>query len=260
MKLRAAVYLSNNGLGDNITSIGAINFLLEYYDCVYIFCKTIYLENVKLFFHNKNVSFIDFDACNEFSICSYIINDIYYNKPDIDIFTSGCFKDYQRRISHPQLINRVPDDKDYVIKYDFIREFYHVNNLDLSIYSEYFHIESSNTSIELYNNIKNHKIIFSHTKASNSTVDLSHIIGKYKDNPEFIIICSNKNVYNLSHKNYEIANKYVNLYVAHYIDIIKNAYEIHVIDSCFSAILLPLQLSKRLDSNICFIYERGVAL
>ena len=96
MKLKKAVYLSHNGLGDNITSIGAINFLINYYELVYMFCKKNNLENVKLFFHGTNVLFIDFDS-NEFSFCSDYINNIYYNDPDID-FAHALLVDYREEL------------------------------------------------------------------------------------------------------------------------------------------------------------------
>ena len=40
-KQKSAYFLSHNGLGDNITNIGAINFLLNYYETIYFLCKDI---------------------------------------------------------------------------------------------------------------------------------------------------------------------------------------------------------------------------
>ena len=39
---KSAFFLSHNGIGDNITNIGAINFLLQYYNSIYFLCKDIY--------------------------------------------------------------------------------------------------------------------------------------------------------------------------------------------------------------------------
>jgi hypothetical protein len=55
-----AYLLSHNGLGDNITMIGAINFLLHYYDNVYFLCKDKNQENVARFFQDKPVIVIPF--------------------------------------------------------------------------------------------------------------------------------------------------------------------------------------------------------
>ena len=61
-------------------------------------------------------------------------------------------------------------------------------------------------------------------------------------------------MYTLENKHYKLANTYINLPVAYYIDIIKNSKEIHVIDSCFSCIVYPLQLSGLLN-NVVKIYD-----
>jgi len=49
MKLKKAFFLGHNGLGDNITMNGAINFLLNYFEEIYFLCKNIHQENVKLY-------------------------------------------------------------------------------------------------------------------------------------------------------------------------------------------------------------------
>ena len=41
-KQKSAYFLSHNGLGDNITSIGSIIFLLQYYETIYFLCKNNY--------------------------------------------------------------------------------------------------------------------------------------------------------------------------------------------------------------------------
>ena len=42
IKQQYAYYLSHTGLGDNITSISAIKFLLTYYETIYFIGKIIY--------------------------------------------------------------------------------------------------------------------------------------------------------------------------------------------------------------------------
>ena len=63
-------------------------------------------------------------------------------------------------------------------------------------------------------------------------------------------------MYNENDEYYTIAESFVNLFVADYIDIITSAEEIHVIDSCFSCIVYPLLNTKRLSAKKCCIYER----
>ncbi|MFY7729237.1 MAG: hypothetical protein ACOVRN_06955, partial [Flavobacterium sp.] len=83
------------------------------------------------------------------------------------------------------------------------------------------------------------------------------VIAKYINNENTIIICANENVYPTNHSKYDIANQYVNIPIAHYIDIIKRASEIHVIDSCFSCIVNPLQQTNRLSATTVTIYDRS---
>jgi len=255
MKLKNAYFLSHNGLGDNITNIGAINFLLQYYENIYFLCKDIYNENVKLLFYNRSVITIPFNSNNELNECKQIIKNI---SQENDIFISGrVHKNYTKsRITHPELIKYIQGDKGYDIKYQHIRNFYYDIGLDLSIYYNYFNIESSDLSIYYYSQIKKYKIIFTHTKASNREINIDDIINKYKQDEEYIIICANKNVYEKTNEKYHLCEKYVNIYVAHYIDIIKNAHIIHVIDSCFSCIVLPLLKTNQINTTDCNIIDR----
>jgi hypothetical protein len=249
-----AYILSHNGLGDNITNIGAVNFLLNYYNNIYFLCKDIYLENVKLFFKNPRVILIPIEPTNEFENCK---NVILNTKPETDdCFISGmCHTSYlQSRISHPLILNYVKNNK-YSLKYNHIYNFYNDIGLDTSIYVDYFKIDSCEFSKQYYLNIQNYNIIFLHTKGSNRSIDLSGIINLYQDKEDHIIVCVNENVYDKNHPKYNIADKYVNIPIAYYIDIIKSANEIHVIDSCFSCVVYPLILSGQIESSRVELYD-----
>jgi hypothetical protein len=100
-----------------------------------------------------------------------------------------------------------------------------------------------------------------HTEASDAEINLSDIINLYIDNDEYIIICPNLNVYKTNSIKYNIANEYVyktnkDVKIQYYIDIIKNAYIIHVINSCFSCIVYPLLVTNKLKANETKIYKR----
>ena len=82
-----AYFLSHNGLGDNLFSIGALRFLCNYYNTIHFLCKDINYENVKLFFLNEpKIIVVPFDSTNEFSACKTIIDANYENN---DIFICG---------------------------------------------------------------------------------------------------------------------------------------------------------------------------
>jgi hypothetical protein len=146
------------------------------------------------------------------------------------------------------------NDKQYTLRWVHIQDFYKNIGLDLSIYYEYFDIPSVSTPIS--NITEEYNIIFAHTKASDREIQIPDVIAKYTDDENTIIICANRNVYPTNHSKYQLANQYINIPIAHYIDIIKQATEIHVIDSCFSCIVYPLQQTNRLSAKTVKIYDR----
>ena len=78
VKLQTAYFLSHNGLGDNITSISALNFLSNYFETIYFLCKNSYLNNVQLLLNQDSVKLIPFDANNEFAECKNIITNTHH--------------------------------------------------------------------------------------------------------------------------------------------------------------------------------------
>lgn len=251
---KEAYFLSHNGLGDNITSIGAVIFLLQYYRRIHFLCKDKYAENVKLLFANREVTVVPFDANNEYESCSSILNGV--DTSNNDIFVSGVHKQYLNpHITNESILDYEMDDK-YELEYPFIRQFYRDNHLDTGVYVDYFDISTTAESSAYYEPLKAYNIVFMHTQASDMTMDFSSVIHQYVNEPNHIIICADKNVYTTEHPNYQLAGKYVHLKVAHYIDIIKNATAIHVINSCFSCIVYPLYLGKKISPKGFSLYNR----
>jgi len=258
IKKEKAYFLGHLGLGDNIISISAVRFLLQYYNTIYFLCKDIYKENVKTLMDTSCVKIISINSADEFHDCTQIIVNAYNNDNNIDVFVCGLHRQYlNSKITHPLLLNYQQNDKHYTVPdfYSFIKVLYHNIYLDLSIYYEYYHIDESELSIANYNKISEYKIIFLHTKASDKEISLD--MNLYINNPEYIIICTNKNVYPIDHTNYNIANSYVNILVGYYITIIRNAREIHVVDSCFSAYVIPMNVTGKLNADKIIIYNRN---
>lgn len=126
--------------------------------------------------------------------------------------------------------------------------------MDLSIYYEYFDIPSTDTefpSLQTYPNI-----IFVHTKSSKGEITIDLDIDQLLNNNDTIVICANKNMYPENHPKYELASKYVDAPITSYADVIKNASEIHIVDSCFSCIVYPLEQTNRLKATKIVIYDR----
>jgi hypothetical protein len=250
-----AYLLSHNGLGDNITMIGAINFLLKYYDNVYFLCKDTNMKNITAFFPNKPVIVIPFASSDEFTQPAQIMEQATTN-PNNDIFVCGFAHKHiakYRRVQNPKFLEYKPNDKNYSIKsqWQHIPSFYRDIGMDLSIYYEYFDIPNPSTNQSIKETHTN--IIFVHTKFSKGEIAIDLHIDQDKDT---IIICANKNIYPENHPKYELANQYVDAPITSYTDIIKNATEIHVVDSCFSSIVYPLQQMNRLKAKNIVIYDR----
>jgi hypothetical protein len=149
--------------------------------------------------------------------------------------------------------NTPPDDKNYTIKpqWQHIQQFYKDAQMDLSIYYEYFDIPSTDTNFQSIKKT-NTTIIFVHTKSSKGEITIDQLL----NNNDTIIICANKNMYAETHPKYELASKYVDIPITSYTDVIKNANEIHIVDSCFSCIVYSLQQTNRLKATKIIIYNR----
>lgn len=262
--------ITNNGLGDHITSVGAIRFFSTIYDSVHYLCKNKNHDNVKsIFLDMSNLTLIPFNEKIEPQECQRIVNEKRAN--NFDILTCGVHICHKKRVRNEKLINRQIDNKHYNLdqKYfssktgaslsfapiDFIGHFYSQLNLDLSIYYEWFDIKETENSKKLYDSISRFKIIFTHTKASNSKINLNFVLNKFMQSNEHIIICANENFYSNGKKK-EIAKRFVDAPLTDYITTIKNAEEIHIIDSCFSAITLPMSKTNKIKASVFKIYDR----
>ena len=260
-----AYLLSHNGLGDNITMIGALRFLGTIYETVYVICKKHNQKNLHDLLDSSNIITVPILASHyqeEYNECKQILEEV---PESTDILISGCCHTpyFKSRISNKKLleykkINYINNNSNYDCDYSFIRDFYNDIGLDLHVYYDWFDIQSSQISISQYERIQNKKIIFLHTKASDKEINLDRIIDKYINDDSYLIICPNKNVYESSSlDNESIAEDYVNLPIRDYIDIIKKAVIIHIVNSCFSCIVYPLVKSGKISPEEWKIYERN---
>lgn len=256
--MSSVFFLGHNGLGDNIINIGAINYLLSIYENVYFICKDIYIQNLKEIYTHPRIFLVPFKSNNETEARFKLLIPRYKQK-NMDVLISGdCHKlNFKSKIQNNKLKYRKKNN-DYSIdaKYIFIKNFYDDINLDLSIYYNYFNVNSSIKSLELYEKIKHYNIIFIHSTASNKKIDLTEYINKFIDNENDIIISADYNVYKKENEKFELTQKYVNVLVPHYIDIIRNAKYIYIIDSCFLAMVIPLSYRNELKAIEYKIFNR----
>jgi len=266
--------VSHNGLGDNLYMIGALHFLQNFYEKIFFLCKDNYYDNVCLFFSDTTkITPIMFDSKNEYnSINEMIINK--YNDNNTDIFICGVHKGYlQSKITNAEFLNFQPIDKNYTVDYDtlttqnynFIEGFYKDIRLNLTYCFEYFYLPRTQESIDLYDSISKYYIIFIQRTCSNSNqLNIDKIIEKYKDDDNTIIVCSDENIYNFENKTenqlekYNLCKPFVYNKLVNYDLTIRNSDEIHIIDSCFTGIVLPYLKTNRLKTNKVRIINRNI--
>lgn len=250
-------FLSHLGLGDNISMIGAVRYLSIYYEKIKVIVKEHNYNNLSQIYQDcKKIEFIVIKA--EFNDLYPLITNM---SPEIDLFACGFVHNYKNVIRNNFLNNYKTDNNQFkniknysVFKYPFIIDFYTRINLSFDIYKDYFYIPEIDVSKKLYENIKHYKIVFVHTKSSTNeiTIDLQQFV----DNQEYLIVCCNKNYYDITHPKYEITNSFINLPIINYITIIKNADDIYVIDSCFACIICAYEYGNILKTTNVNILSR----
>lgn len=272
-----AYVVSHNGLGDNLYMIGALRFLLNFYDNIYFICKKKYYDDISRFFKNTNIICVSIDENNEFKDIRKIIKSVYDSN---DIFVCGpCHKSYLRsKITNKKYLEYIPIDKKYTIDYDtinkkiinntydFIEGFYRDLNLNLTYFYEYFNVPQTDESFELYNLIKDYYIVFIQSTCSDGrSLNISNLLTKYLYDEKAILVSSNNNLYDIENKTDDILEKYnicnkilTNSKIINYNDIILNSDEIYIIDSCFTGIVLPYLKTNRLKAKTVRIIYRDL--
>ena len=261
--------VSNNGLGDNIYMFGAINFIRTFYKRVFFLCKERNYKNLVLLYSNcSNVTCQPYDKFkkknknSERVLIKKFLSGKYKN-PNIDILVCGFRhkKHFKSKITNSKYIKNQLICKDYSIacseltdrNFGFIKQFYLDMKLNLTYFYEFFEPPEYNYSKEIFNNVSDYYLVFIHSRGSNRSMDISKLINKYIDNEKVLLICSDYNIYSENHHKYVLAQDFVFKKLVYYIDIIRNCDEIHIIDSCFVGIVLPLLKTNRLKTNVITI-------
>lgn len=237
-----ALFISHLGMGDMFVMCGAVRYLRTLYREVVVVCKDRYYNNVEMMYKDDvGIRLIKIDSsvpeepiiiniCNEHRSCG-----------QYDIYLCGL---------HKSLIHGTPYNDNCNIQ----RMFYNDINLDISIMKGYFKVSNTEESTSLLTKIPElMNIIFVHNCASNQEVSIDIDIFK---NDSTLIINPNKNMYNPEDKYYTLANEFLDSPLLAYVDIMKNANEIHLTDSSFSC-LAGCLLKDETKSQKRFLYTRG---
>lgn len=269
----SAIFLSHNGLGDILFSVGAVRFLSKYYEQIFFLLKEIHYENAMLFFlDNPKIKFILINSSNEckyfYKSCERFIKNNYENN---DVFICGFHKTYlTSKITNTDLLKyNTKSDKDYDLNYDTINNsnykavkgFYEDINLGLDIFYDYFYLPQTDKSKELYESVKNYKIILTQTSCSeNKILNIEKLKTRYLNDENVIMISTSENLYdkNKNEIKHSICEKFVFNKLIYYLDTIINCNEIYIIDSCFTGIVLPLKKKNKLKSTTVRIIHRDL--
>jgi hypothetical protein len=214
-KKRNLFFLTHLGLGDLIWCIGAIRFFAEKFKEVRVVCKHQYKEQFEIFFSDlDNVKPVLMNSGDtpwyhyeESRGCIICLSAGYVTYKYID----RSFKDY-------------PDC------------FYDDMNVPREVRTTHFYIPKPVDSCVP----PSVPYIFVVEKWSASTHEIFNTL-----NTNLLVIDPNKNHYELGHPFHDEAEKFLNqVSIAHYMDVIQNAEEIHGVDSSILCLAAQLDLSR----------------
>ncbi len=236
------LFISHMGLGDILLLLPAIKHYAKIVDLLYVCCKDIYIDSIKQFLIDyTNIEIISIDSkftakeCN--NALHEIINTLKNKYTNVNLYLSG---DYSQNVN---------------TFIDFPVHFYKDLNLDFKEIFTNYDVITTDNAIILFNYTKNinKPYIFMHTSASNLEVELDIDIA----NTDVLIINPEKNVYDINHIHYDIANKFIrkdnNYTLIDYKLLIENANELHLIDSCYFCLAM---LCKNIQSKNNIVYAR----
>jgi hypothetical protein len=268
---KTAYFLSHNGLGDNLYSIGALRYLTKFYDTVYFMCKDFFIDILRaLLADEPRIVCVPIDHTREYAHCQEILSDKYTENNDV--FVCG----YQRstipeKITNPAFLLHTYEEtsKHYTFSHDtldehnyaFIRQFYHDARLDYRVFFDYFHVQKSAASAQLRDKVSQYRLIFLQTHASNGNrLNIDRLKRTYLDDESVLLICNDENLYaNTPHYiQFELCEHFVQKNLADYVDVIQHADEIYMIDSCFVGFVLPWLKTGKLRARTVRIIRRAL--
>jgi hypothetical protein len=222
-----AFFYTHSGMGDLIYCIGAIRYLATQFENVYVVVWDKYMHIFNALFNDvKNVHALT-TARHDLGALDYIHSN---NLGECALFLSGAYKPRSDPVCTP--------DSPYPYC------FYDDMGMPRSIMKDYFHVPRRPDLLQ----VVGQPYIFIHNIASCLTLDINI-------STDLFIIDPSNNRYPPGHPHFERAQAFVMLNVIDYVDILENAEELHLIDSCFLALAHQLDLSK-VKKKVAYTSER----
>jgi len=282
-----ALFIGHNGMGDNLNMIGAVRFLLPFYQKVYLVVKNKNANRVAPFFKDLNVHLLNLDTdnqTNEGDLIQEIVKK-FKKKPNTDLFITGCWRNVSKEIIRNKAFLEARDnfkktmenksiltfDHDMLTQKDyyFLPQFYENLGLHFNIYFEYFDFPAGENSEKLYNSVKHYKnIIFMQNKSScGRMLSIDKLLQKYLNDPDAILISNDENIYEKyeaitsnkdeNKKKKHLVQPFVLGNIVDYKDVIMNSTEIYIIDSCLVSVIIPLFKENKLKAHTLRIINRN---
>ena len=230
-KPKTAFVLTHLGLGDNILVIGAVRYLSTCYDKVYVVCKEHNKKNLELFYADDE------------TIIIYPVNN------DIDISPNlGCSYPKFKQITNGMNLYLAGThilNKQYHPMVELPFNFYKDMELDIKYFWDYYHINLSKKSNELFNKLNpDQKYIFVHNSCSAGEVfSIKSVEDKFKFSRDNILIVNPCiNVYNNEHPFFVLAESFLGHLLGDYTVLIINANKIIMSDSSFFCLSINLPI------------------
>jgi len=244
---KKAFVLTHLGLGDNITSIGAVRYLSTQYDEVYVVCKNKYRHNVEMFYSDDpDIKIISFE--ND----EYISPNFGCSREKFIEITQGM----DTYLCGYHLFNKPHSPMD-MLPFNFYKDL----NINPEYFWSYYHLNNQCVeSKEMYSMVKDYEIVFVHNHASTGIIfNDKEILAKLNihqssSNSKMIVINPDKNIYNKEDdpELYSIAEQFVHKPLLYYMDIIIHSKYLILADSCFFCLSLNLPI----QTDHCYYISR----
>jgi hypothetical protein len=254
MQNHIAFVIGNGGLGDILTCTGMINYLATKYKIVFVACMKVYYEQLKYFFDNDKIKLYPVNMYDETTMAQFDV--IMRTNPIYDIYAFGHYG--SKMISYEKYVKVRQDGICANIIYDYPISYYDDVNIPIEYMSKYFHVSYPPEILNLYSELLDKYPKYTVVHQIGSTISFDIIKYNEINIDDNLVIDVNKNLYEVGHKYYDIANKFANLIsVIFYTKLIENASSLYLVDSCIHAIALIVNVDNAFP-RICYQRERRI--
>ena len=225
-----ALVIGPGGLGDHIWMSGAVRYIAKQYKETHLFTSETTLNTLQTLY--RDVPSIKFVIIRKVDIelRKFIANTYSVNNTYSWVHTKDLTGTYITDMN------------------DFPGAFYDQMEIPRHVRHSHFICPRLPESVALFETVKNQPYIFVQTKSSTTTTNIVSW-----DISQILTIDPNLNLYSSDHPWYQLAQTFVNQPFFHYVDLIKHATELHLVNSSFYT--LASQLTP-LDARVKLCYER----